>query len=450
MATRIISPLAFFFCSYKKCGTFLVEARARNEFTINGNWETFDTSLKTAAMATDTATDNGGDDNNSGSIKIEVYCEFDPKELRMNTFPVPQQQKKDLNKRDEDKDMNKIATSFIAKERPLLLTVDAGVGSFLTFGIQWGDGSIDTIDQSDRLVPEPFKGKHLYNATGSYIASLRVVGPAPDHKTHNIRIGEIEVVECGPPLVIFHFGSEERAEQIPYSAKKRVTGVWINKDLCASVVDQQFSVTAWSLRYRNNGSDVFLNDKNKKGIDGGAKGGRITSYKLERRVLEVGRYLLDLTMSWNGTADSVVPTHSETYHGFFDIVLSKLEVRIVNGVEVIIPFKTRISNGDDKVDTIQKKHTKNEGSVGENRRRKYVETFFDFKVDASPTVDPNFIEDRHEGMNFTWSCKRISSQDDYLKSLSHRVEHHPETDANGMTLLSNSTVSKPLTTQFSN
>ena len=102
-------------------------------------------------------------------------------------------------------------------------------------------------------------------------------------------------------------------------------------------------------------------------------------------------------MSWTGD----VP-HNESYVGYFDIVLSKLSIRIVNGIEATIPYQTR---------------SKANGGIA---------SFFGFDMDAGISFDPNDERAGYEGMKFKWECKRLATKEEFEDSLLHRLENHRE------------------------
>ena len=346
--------ITFLSYSYKTCGKFHIKAQVRNHLT-EGDWETF------------------LHPQSNGDADVDVFCEFEPKALIINTFPVKQAEGINL---------------FIAKSRPLLLSVFAKVGSFLKFEIHWGDGFFDTVDQSGKLVSVKFDSSHLFNDTGTYDVRLKIYSPAT---THDILIGKVDVLKCGPSFVIYDFGSKEDPVLIPISHSKMVTGVWIIDDQCADQVEPNFVPSTWSLKYRHNGSLIKAWHPNL----GMQK--RITTHLLKKGNLPLGSYQIELTMNWNGD----VP-HNETYFGFFDVTLSKLSIQIVNGIEATIPFQTRSA------------------TTGVNA------SFFEFDLDARISFDPNDEQAGLRGMQFKWACRRLSTEAQYLELLEHRLESHQQ------------------------
>ena len=338
-----------------ECGKYHIKAQVRNLLT-EGDWEIF------------------LHPHSNGEAYVEVFCEFDPDQLLIETFPVKQTPYRNL---------------FISKTRPLILNVHVTVGSFLIFDIHWGDGLFDTYNQSDKLVPERITGKHLFNITGTYNITLQITSPTG---SQTILIQTLDVQICGPPLVIYNLGDIDDAELIPFSHDIMATGVWIVGDNCTDQIQPYFGAVNWNLTYRENGSFVNQYTPTNTGMEK-----KITKLRLKKGTVPVGRYRLELKVSWTGD----VP-HSESYFGYFDIVLSKLSIRIVNGIEATIPYQTR---------------SKANGGLA---------AFFGFNMDAGISFDPNNEKAGYNGMQFKWECKRLATQEEFMDSLLHRLENHRE------------------------
>lgn len=157
--------------------------------------------------------------HSNGEADIEVFCEFDPDQLLFETFPVKQSPDRNL---------------FIAKSRPLMLSIHATVGSFLIYDIHWGDGLTDTYNQSDKLVSERINSKHLFNVTGTYNITLQITSPTGSQM---IPIESLDVQTCGPPLVVYNLGAIDDPELIPFSSNIIATGLWVIRDNCTEQVE---------------------------------------------------------------------------------------------------------------------------------------------------------------------------------------------------------------------
>lgn len=335
---------------YDACGTYIIRARVRNLLTT-GDWEEF---LQP---------------HYNGEATIQVVCNVDIDQV--DIFPFPVVQKGDT-------------AVWVSRTRPLLLNIHARVGSYLNFIVFWGDGTQDVVDHSKKLVSSKFQVRHTYGQIGIFNVTLTIKDPSLTiHKSAGI----VNVTECGPPLVLFNYGTKDKPELYPISNDKIITGVWFIEANCSTEVESFFKVDSWRLLHRKNGS-IF-----REWVDKPSKSKKyITKYWIKKGSLPLGEYRLELSMIYNKGSKEI----KEIYKGFLNVVRSFLELRIINGIEASVPSKTL-----------------KQGNF----------TYYGFELDASISFDPDNKKEGITGMEFKWFCRVVSTERETQESIEHQKEH---------------------------
>ena len=265
---------------------------------------------------------------------------------------------------------------FISVGESLALELKISSGNFLTYELEYGDGSNDTVDHSSFVVPQLVNIFHTYSSPGIHTIIVLARNNISNAKSYL----NIEVRKCGPPLVLINksfFGST-----IDFSVAENIVFKGTYSHHSKSCKDKSHIVLLkWQI--------IDTTGQELKSI--GISNQSMDHLKVKAGTLTVGKYSIVLLTKWDydeGSTD--IPSYAN-----FNILNENIKAVIINAKKMVIPFQA------------------------------FLRGSYHVSIDGSRSFDPNDMLSLDSGINYSWYCRVLDISN---QSASDNVTPHFRND----------------------
>ena len=248
----------------------------------------------------------------------------------------------------------------------LFLHVSQDLGSYAFYSINWGDGTNQIIDQTNRMDLVPFDSMHTYTELGEFKIVIAVKNALQSvNETVNVLVRN-----CSVPKVDFFYGTKHNPINILQSIDKDFIAVIEEVDVYCKNFQSTFK---WLL------ASAAIEVKRKGVLDK-----QKVIYRITKMELPLDSYTLSLLFSYGNDTFN--------YSAYFVIISLPLSIQIDNGVTFRKVTYKRIFNNDS--------------------------FYLNFTISAKGSYDPYEPEEYFKGITFKWRC-RLSSNLIFAENLSY-------------------------------